>query len=81
MMAKLLTKVGLERKRNEIHNALCTRIDEKYFEPLYKDIKCWQSWNALHAMSEAMSCNVEHILLIQECLKHVTRNFLGDKCG
>ncbi len=81
MMSTRLTKAGLERKRNEIHKALCARVDEKYFEPLYKDITCWQSWNALHAIAEAMSCDVDYILLIQECLKYVTRNFLGDKCG
>lgn len=81
MIPTRLTKAGLERNLNEIHLALCTRVDDRYFKPLNKDITCWQSWNALHAIAEAMSCNVEYILLIQECLKHVTRNYLGDKCG
>ena len=75
-----MDKKALERKLREIHKATCEQVDEKYFEPLYKDVMCWQSWNALHAVTEAMSCNVDYILLIQECLKSATRNFLGDKC-
>ncbi len=75
-----LTKAGLERNLKEIHQALCTRVDDRYFKPLQKDITCWRSWNTLHAMAEATSCSMDYILLIQECLMHVTKNYLGDKC-
>jgi len=75
-----MVKAKLERKFREIHKALSIRIDEKYFTPLYEDILCWKSWYALHAIAEAYSCDPAYILLIEECSKSVTRNFLGDKC-
>lgn len=75
-----MVKAKLERKLREIHKALCIRIDEKYFTPLYEDATCWKSWNALHAVAEGYSCDPMYVLLIQECLRSATRSFLGDKC-
>lgn len=75
-----MDKEAVKRKLREIHKALCDKIDEKYFEPLYKDTTCWKSWNALHAVAEGYGCDPGYVSLIRECLKSVTRNFLGDKC-
>ena len=73
-------KEALKKKLREIQKAVCLQVDEKYFEPLHKDVMCWKSWNALHAIAEAMSCDVTYVLLIEECSKSVIRNYLGDKC-
>jgi hypothetical protein len=75
-----MAEAKLERKLREIHKALGTEIDEQYFTPLYEDAMCWKSWNTLHVVAEAMSCNATYVLLIEECLKSATRSFLGDIC-
>ncbi len=80
MIPTRLTKAGLVRKRDEIHKALCVTIKESYFKPLYNNVLCWESWNKLHAMAEAMSCDMDHILLIEECLMYATKQYLGDVC-
>lgn len=73
-----MDKAKLGSKLREIHKALCTRVDEKYFDPLYEDVTNWTLWNRLHAMSVASSCDKDYVLLIEQCCRAATREFLGD---
>lgn len=75
-----MDKKALGMKLREVEKALCLKVDQKYFEPLHKDVGDWISWNRLHAASEAESCDPLYVSLIEECCKVATRNFLGDIC-
>lgn len=72
-----MDKAKLERNLREIHKALWNKIDKRYFTPLYKDITCWKSWNALHVVSEGYSCDPAYVSLIEECFRSTIRGFLG----
>jgi hypothetical protein len=73
-----MDKAALEMKLREIHKALATEVDEKHFSPLYEDILCWKSWNALHAVTVAYGCDPAYVSLVRECLQNATKRYLGD---
>ena len=75
-----MDKAALKRKLREIEKALCLRVEQKYFEPLHKDVTDWKSWSRLCMVAEATSCDPSYILLAEECCKRATRDFLGDTC-
>lgn len=70
---------ALELKLREINKAVCTRVDQKYFDAIEADITSSTTWFNLLMMMEGADCDKTYCDLAEQCVKVCARMDIGDK--